>query len=260
MMAKLVPTLCKALAALGIGTIALSTVVIPARAATLWNEDVSGDLSDNHAAPTDVGTLMDGSNLLIANINNPNPATGTQDRDYFTFFVPQGFVLSQIILEQFSDAIDDVGFIAINKGPQIIPPPPTNAQEQADAAPLLDGYTLIGVRTTYDSTTACNNLGIAGDPLAPNTITNPGNDLLAQMGIKDKPDVTTNCGDYFEPIGFAAPLEGGMQYSIWVQQTSGTGRTDYQLNLVAARVPEPTFSLGLLVFGVLGLGLAKEKL
>jgi hypothetical protein len=57
---------------------------------TLWNESAKGDLSGNSAAPTSIGTLGVGNNLVVGSL--------VDDADDFTFTVGAGLKLDGIIL------------------------------------------------------------------------------------------------------------------------------------------------------------------
>ncbi len=244
--------LCKIFSAVGISAVGAFCFTFPARAAVMYVESLDGELSSEHNNPTFIGKLMPGDNFLEAAIINP--LIGTQDRDYFTLKVPKGLKLDHIFLDNYQPGLsgDDVGFIGIEQGDRITPPPPTNLQEQEQAAAQLLGYTLFGTRTTYDSTLACTNLGIAGQPLEPNTIVLVNQDLLPLLGIADKPPLLTNCNLSFPTTGFTPPLAGNANYSFWIQQTAGTGETQYALRfVVSAAIPEPTLTFGLVAFSVL---------
>lgn len=84
----------------------------PAKAVTLWDESVNGDLSDNGLTPTNLGKLQPGNNTLTAtfSLGQANP-----DADYFTFEVPQKLSLAQIILKSLTPE-DEVAFFAVVTG------------------------------------------------------------------------------------------------------------------------------------------------
>ena len=105
--------------------------VAPSHAATVWNESVNGDISNNRLAPTSV-TLAAGSNDVIGSVvGNPS------DIDYLTINVPTGDELSQIILESYTST-DQKGFIGIQQGTTFTQPP-----TGTDVTKLL-GYTHFG--------------------------------------------------------------------------------------------------------------------
>ena len=79
----------------------------------LWNEHVQGDLSDNRLQPNQFA-LPSGSSHL--NGFMAGEVGGVVDLDYYSITVPQGFELSQIILESYTSQ-DPVAFLAIQPGP-----------------------------------------------------------------------------------------------------------------------------------------------
>ena len=85
-----------------------------AGAQPIYIEFLQGDLSDNHAAPSQL-TVHQGSNELLGFMAG-DLGGGLIDRDYFRFTVPEGMVLSQIILTQYF-SIDPVAFLAVVPGP-----------------------------------------------------------------------------------------------------------------------------------------------
>src|SRR6476660_650750 len=62
----------------------------PAKA-IIFDEAVSGDLSNNKAAPTAL-TLTPGSNSVIGTVNGFPP--GTDAQDWVSFTIPTGFVMT----------------------------------------------------------------------------------------------------------------------------------------------------------------------
>src|SRR5271156_4125369 len=84
---------------------------------TIYNESVSGDLSNNGLAPT-LLTVSLGLNDLFGTTGK----TGTViDRDYFTFTVPQGEELTAITVLPGTETLGPLGesFIGIESGPQV---------------------------------------------------------------------------------------------------------------------------------------------
>ena len=86
---------------------------------TIYNESVSGDLSNNGLAPT-VLTVSPGSNDVYGTTGK-SAATGVIDRDYFTFTVPQGLELTDITVLPGTTTLGTLGesFIGIESGPQV---------------------------------------------------------------------------------------------------------------------------------------------
>ena len=92
----------------------------PAGAAVIWDEGSNGDLSSNPAAPSLIA-LSVGSNELLGTING-NPL----DRDYITFTIPAGQVLTHLNLVVFTP--DNPAFTALNAGStSYVPSGTTNA-------------------------------------------------------------------------------------------------------------------------------------
>ncbi|MEM8792664.1 MAG: malectin domain-containing carbohydrate-binding protein [Pseudomonadota bacterium] len=108
------------------------------------NDDLFGtsvEISDDRLAPTDGGTLGLGENLVSATQEGENDGlNGVRDRDYFTFTVPEGQVLTGIVLDGFTNdnPLLTQGFIAIQQGTQITVDPATG-QPDPDTDPLLGG-------------------------------------------------------------------------------------------------------------------------
>lgn len=90
-----------------------------------YNENLSGDLSNLNTAP-DVLALVGGQNTITA-------TQSSSDTDYFTFTVPNGYHLSQIVVDDYQSS-DDAGFIGIVNGSTF----PTDAAN-TNASDLLGG-------------------------------------------------------------------------------------------------------------------------
>ena len=93
------------------------------------------EISDDRLNPTDAGTLSLGNNIVTATQEGENDGlNGIRDRDYFTFTVPDGQVLTGIFLEGFVNnnptAVD--GFLAIQLGDQMTVDPVTGAPDGAE--------------------------------------------------------------------------------------------------------------------------------
>lgn len=90
-----------------------------ARAATVYDEGVAGDLSGNGLAPTFV-TLASGANVVIGTTGRES---GVVDRDYLTFTVPVGLQLTAITpLAGTSTVSGGLAFIGIEAGAQVTTP------------------------------------------------------------------------------------------------------------------------------------------
>lgn len=88
-----------------------------------YNEASDGDLSDEHLAPTVLG-FAPGENSISG-------STESGDRDYFWFTVPEGALLSKVILTDY-ESVDEIAFAAIQQGKTI-----TEDPISADPANLL---------------------------------------------------------------------------------------------------------------------------
>jgi hypothetical protein len=100
---------------------------------TLYNESVSGDLSNSGLTPTLV-TISLGANDLFGTTGK----TGTVvDRDYFTFTVPQGQYLTAITVLPGTQTLGPLGdsFIGIEAGPEV-----TVSTAATDATGLLGWF------------------------------------------------------------------------------------------------------------------------
>lgn len=101
-----------------------------AQASVIYDESVSGDLSNSGATPT-VLTVGLGSNEVFGTTGKTN---NTIDRDYFTFTVPAGEVLSAITVLPGTQTLGTLGesFIGMEAGPQV-----TIGTSPTDASGLL---------------------------------------------------------------------------------------------------------------------------
>jgi hypothetical protein len=103
----------------------------PAGAVTAWNEDpaVDGDLSGNNTDPTDV-TFVPGQNDVLGQTGK---AGTVADRDYFTFVIPNGYVLDALIVLNSQLPAGNFAFLGLQSGDEVISP-------IAPDAGLLLGY------------------------------------------------------------------------------------------------------------------------
>ena len=85
-----------------------------AAAATIWDEGTNGDLSTDPAAPTGL-TVAIGTNTVIGSTVGSEAGP---DRDVFSFTVPDGAVLTQLVLSSFSSD-DDLAFLGLEAGSSI---------------------------------------------------------------------------------------------------------------------------------------------
>ena len=142
---------------IALAALAVAAFTQSATAATIWDEGIDGDLSGNQSAPT-VLVVDVGSNSITG-------VTQTGDVDFFTFTVPDGANLAQIILTSF-DSADDLAFLAIQSGPVIT--------DTTSAANLLGwvhaSATFVGTNVLDDLANGAGALGFT-TPLGPGTYT-----------------------------------------------------------------------------------------
>jgi hypothetical protein len=214
-------TLNKVLSTAALATVCFTLSINSASAVTLWNEDINGDLSDNGLAPTNVGTLQVGTNSLKATFNagttNPSP-------DYFTFKIPKGLALKDIILNSWSPLDEDIAFFAVQQGSIfdfVVPP-------NRDNAVGLLGWTHLRIAQV-------------------------GTNILPEMAASNLPPSESgfNLPAPWVPgaTGFSLPLKSG-EYSFWLRQ-GGDVNITVEMDFNTVPVPET----GLAPVVALGLGL-----
>ena len=93
----------------------------PAAAVVIYNEAISGDLSNNGLSPTPLSVSL-GSNEVLGVTGRTD---GVVDRDYFNITVPGGAVLSAITVLPGTMPGAAVSFIAIQAGNQVTVPTDT---------------------------------------------------------------------------------------------------------------------------------------
>ena len=77
---------------------------------------VVGDFSDERLSPSDIGTMQLGDNILYAT-QQGDDAPGGRDRDYITFEVPVGTVMTQLILDGYvTEENTASGFMGLQAG------------------------------------------------------------------------------------------------------------------------------------------------
>jgi hypothetical protein len=103
------------------------------RAGVIYDESVSGDLSNSGPTPT-LLTVSPGSNQLFGTTGKTNIVI---DRDYFTFTVPDGMELSGLTVLPGTQTLGTLGesFIGIEEGPEV-----TVSTGASNAAGLLGWY------------------------------------------------------------------------------------------------------------------------
>jgi hypothetical protein len=101
---------------------------------TVYNESVSGDLSNSGLTPTLIAVSL-GLNDLYGTTGKS--AAGVIDRDYFTLAVPQGMELTAITVLPGTESLGTLGesFIGIESGPQV-----TVSTAATDATGLLGWF------------------------------------------------------------------------------------------------------------------------
>ncbi|MEM9642762.1 MAG: Ig-like domain-containing protein [Pseudomonadota bacterium] len=159
---------------------------------TLFGEEV--EISDERLLPTNGGILTIGDNVVVATQEGEiDGENGVRDRDYFTFTIPQGGLLTGIFLDGYDNQnpVGPDGFLAIQLGDQITVDPVTGAPDN-DAGLL--GAIIYGTGEA-DGTT--NLL-----------------DIMSQGGIFDP-------GSGASLPAFDLPLTG--EVTVWLNQGAGPG-------------------------------------
>jgi len=198
----------------------------PAKA-TIYNEAVSGDLSNSPAAPTAL-TLTPGSNSVIGTVNGFPPG-GTDPQDWVSFTIPTGFVMTSYVNAKYVSS-DPQGFTGFQFGSSF----------SGDVFDPLSyaGYAHFG--------TAAQNPD--GNPTSSSTV---GVNLLPLMADPSFAPGTT---------GFTPPLGAGT-YTFLIQQgdPSTTGYR-FNMNVRSVQVPEPGSSFCLLGMGGLAILALRRRL
>ena len=195
----------------------------PAKA-TIYDEAVSGDLSNNPAAPTAL-TLTPGSNSVIGTVNGFPP--GTDAQDWVSFTIPNGFVMTSYVNSKY-DSTDAQGFTGFQFG--------SSFSGDEFVAGSYAGYAHFG--------TAAQNPD--GNPTSSSTV---GVNLLPLMADPTFAPGTT---------GFTPPLGAGT-YTFLIQQGDPT-TTNYQFDMNVRSVPEPGSSFYLLGMGTLAVLALRRRL
>jgi hypothetical protein len=190
--------------------------------ATIYDEAVSGDLSNDKAAPTAL-TLTPGSNSVIGTVNgfgNGDP------QDWVSFTIPTGFVMSSYVNSKYNST-DPQGFTGFQFG--------SSFSGNEFLAPSYAGYAHFGTGATNpDGTPPLSTVGV---------------DLLSPMADPSfAPDAT----------GFTPPLGAGT-YTFLIQQGNDV-TTGYQFDMNVRSVPEPGSSLCLLGMGGLAILALRRRL
>ena len=197
----------------------------PAKA-TIYDEAVSGDLSNNPLAPTAL-TLMPGLNSVIGTVNGFPPG-GTDPQDWVSFTIPTGFVMTSYVNSKY-DSTDEQGFTGFQFGSSFL--------GDVFTAGSYAGYAHFGTGATNpDGSPPSSTVGVNLLPLMANPNFAPG---------------TT---------GFTPPLRAGT-YTFLIQQGDPV-TTSYQfdMNVRSMSVPEPGSSLCLFVMGSLAILALRRRL
>jgi hypothetical protein len=193
----------------------------PAKA-IIFDEAVSGDLSNNQLAPTAL-TLTPGLNSVIGAVTGPFP-DGTDSQDWVSFTIPTGFVMTSYVNSKYVST-DDQGFTGFQVG--------SSFPGDEFMAGSYAGYAHFG--------NDADNGGGSGSTVGVN--------LLPLMADPSFAPGTT---------GFTPPLGAGT-YTFLIQQGDDV-TTGYQFDMTLRAVPEPGSSLLLLVMGGLAILALRRRL
>jgi hypothetical protein len=191
----------------------LSSIAVCApssKAAIIWNEGVSGDLSNNQAVPTPL-TLAAGTNSVIG-------AVGTGDtQDWVALTILAGFKLSSDILAGYTST-DGQGFTGVQAGSSFVGNP-----ETTPGAYL--GYAHFGTSATNGPLSLANLVGVDLLPIMGNTTDAPGSQ------------------------GFATPLAAGT-YTFLIQQLGAPTSYQFDFGVTPVPEPGALCLLGLVGLGM----------
>jgi hypothetical protein len=188
-------------------------------AATLWNESVSGDLSDAQAAPK-AFVLSLGVNSIIGSVG------GTNHQDWVALTVPAGDKLTSIVLAAYSSS-DAQGFTGVQAGSSFV----GNA---GTASPYL-GYAHFGTGAQNGALPATNLVGT---------------DILPLMG-----NTTLAAGSQ----GFTPPLAAGVYTFLIQQTGLVSGTYQFDYTVAQAPEPATVWLLGLGVLGLAPLARLRKR-
>lgn len=176
----------------------------------IWDENVNGDLSDDKANPTAMPELTEGSNkvtLFALDANGDEALPFGSDRDYFTIVVPEGFELTQLVLENYAADSE------------------TLSPNSAFLGLAAEGETVVNSPDGTDDAPGDTNL--IGGVVFNDGLT--GTDLLDDMAA-------SGGSPAFE--GFTAPLPAGT-YNFWLNQNGlvSSATLDFQVSAVVDLPP-----------------------
>ena len=188
--------------------------------ATIHDEAVSGDLSNDKAAPTAL-TLTPGSNSVIGTVNGFDNGDG---QDWVSFTIPTGFVMTSYVNSKYV-SFDEQGFTGFQVG--------SSFKDDEFVAGSYAGYAHFG--TDVDNPLpASSTVGVNLLPL----MANPSFSVGA--------------------TGFTRPLAAGT-YTFLIQQGNPV-TTSYQFDMNVRSVPETGSSLCLLGMGGLAILALRRRL
>lgn len=252
-----------------ISTITLLSFSSASKAVSLHNEGIDGDLSNDGLNPTILGDLNLGTNSLRATFNagttNPSP-------DYFTFNVPEGLVLEEIVLNSWSTApvFEEIAFFAIQKGTEFDFVFPNDLENPAEG---LLGWTHLRSTQVGDRDKILFEMSVANQTPEDSGLDKiyeeeASNNPYTPEQIARLPDGVTEA-DLVASLkgltgrwatgatGFSLPLEAG-DYSLWLRQGSDTDITvELDFNTARASVPEPLSLVG--IFATVGWGIMLKQ-
>jgi hypothetical protein len=139
----------------------LLSIAAPAAYAVVYDEGVSGDLSSNPSAPTSLGVFGVGTHSVTAT------SSGAEQDDY-TFNIPAGLSLTQIINFSFNSPLaDNTAFIGIASG--------TAIPNQGLAPGNLLGYTHFGPNFSTVGTNILDDIAVGPGAIGFAPPLGPGN-------------------------------------------------------------------------------------
>ncbi|MDZ4849310.1 MAG: hypothetical protein SGI77_08445 [Pirellulaceae bacterium] len=183
-------------------------------AAIVWNESTT-QLSRNNVSPTNLGTLLEGTSSILANVQN-----SAGNVDYFRFTIPVNFRLDTMIVSSYSGG-DGLAFLSMDDAATF----PFTRQQMNNNNPFPDETQFIG-GTTFGP----GNGSVGIDILTSSTTNGIGGRFIGQQPLAGQ--TTAARYDWLGPG----------TYSVYVQQTGPL--TQYTLDLgVIAAVPEPSAAM-----------------
>jgi len=166
-------------------------------ASVVYNESVSGDLSNNQAAPTAIA-LSSGINSVVGTVG------GTDKQDWIALSVPAGFQLSSDVLESYQST-DAQGFTGVQAGSSFV--------GSVNSPGSYLGYSHFGTGATNGALPPTNLIGV---------------DLLPLMGD----NVNISAGS----AGFTPPLPSGT-YTFLIQQLGAATSYQFDYGVTAVPEP-----------------------